>query len=601
MGAAPAKQAERFWNQRISTWAIAAAMALIPLAFLSQINDAFGMPKQVVLFGAATGLGLGLAIEGRRLPGSRRTKLLLAAAVVVELVVFAFSKDVLGSILGAHGWRLGLLTQLALLGLFAGTAAGIRSLREAEFLLVAGLVALAGMAFYGALQRIDADPFDWSAPGTVFSTFGNTNDFAEACVLALAPAGLLLTRRTRSLGWFWGLGALAVLAELVLWSYSRSGFFGLLIGLALTNGFARVGGVPLRDIARKWLPVTLGPLAVALLLAAATGDLGVVASRFARAAPSAAQGDELTGSFSIRLQIWRGEIEVIRANALVGVGQAGTRAEFDRERPSDLTGRFAQPTTLGLDPGLTSAHNSVLEVLSTGGVLGLLVVGGFGAWVGQRYWALLRSKRAPWAPYVGGAMFGYLACTLLNPLVLGNLAVFVVLAGVVVALAQESAELMELTVARRGYRHMAAIGAAGLAFAAAVAFGPYQMYLERLFIDSARVGPTTQGIDLARRAVRLMPWEQTYRRLEAQQLQRAGTTKKDTVLLTEALRREEALISDFQPLALDYLRLAQIRLALGQAGVADALAEAKRASPYGVDTARAIEQIEAQRLKADVP
>ncbi len=153
-GAAPAKQDERFWNQRISTWAIAAAMALIPLAFLSQINDAFRMPKQVALFMAVTGLGIGLAIDGGRLPGSRLTKLLLAAAVLVELVVFAFSKDILGSILGANGTPLGLLTQLALLGLFAGTAAGVRNLREAEFLVVAGLVALAG---HGLLRGLAAD------------------------------------------------------------------------------------------------------------------------------------------------------------------------------------------------------------------------------------------------------------------------------------------------------------------------------------------------------------------------------------------------------------------------------------------------------------
>ena len=94
---------------------------------------------------------------------------------------------------------------------------------------------------------------------------------------------------------------------------------------------------------------------------------------------------------------------------------------------------------------------------------------------------------------------------------------------------------------------------------------------------------------------------QTHRRLEAQQLQQYGQRNGDAAALGSALRREEALIAEFEPLALDYLRLAQIRLALRVPGVAEALQRAAAASPHGVDTAAAIAQIEAQRRRAGVP
>lgn len=342
---------------------LVAALGCAVLFFLPGLLQQFDVPKTgwVRVWGMGA---LAMSLIAGRAGGPRRWHALDIAVIAwlaVEALATALSVSPRISLLGEPRQREGMLTSLALAGLyFGGRDAFARPERMRRVLAV--FAALAAVAcVYALFQVAGADFMQWRreavyAGGYVrpFATLGHPNLLGVVTAAAAAAAlGLALTARVAAARW--AFAAAAALAALVtVLTLSRAAWLALAIALPVTALLA----VRERTGSRR------DRIAVAIVLIVALAAGALVTTRIAPV------GERITeagggGSAASRIEIWKTAMAAWRERPLTGQGPDLFELVFPRLQTPD----YWRHEWTGLP---VHAHNIYMHTLATRGVLGAL-------------------------------------------------------------------------------------------------------------------------------------------------------------------------------------------------------------------------------------
>lgn len=344
---------------------LSVALAGSVLLFMPGLLEQFETPKIELL--RACGLGaLAFGLIAGRAGRPARWSLLDRAVVAwlaVEVIATAGSVAPWVSVVGETRQREGLLTSMALVGLyFAARDAFARPARMPVTLdLALGLAVVVGL--YAIAQVLGWDPFEWRRMATYaggyvrpFATLGHPNLLG---LLAAAAAAIALARAVAGgaglARWLRG-GAAALLIVVTILTLSRAAWLGLGAGLvvALVLALRERGGGRLPPRA---LGLSLAGAVLAGVVVMMTGAGGPIAGRFAELFSGG-------GSGGSRLEIWRAALAAWRDRPLIGHGPDLFEMVFTR---------FQTPAYWRLEwTGLPfHAHSIYLHTLATRGVIGV--------------------------------------------------------------------------------------------------------------------------------------------------------------------------------------------------------------------------------------
>ena len=344
---------------------IATALVFAVLFFMPGLLQQFDAPKIEAVRVCGIGALASSLIAGRA--GRPRRWWPLDIAVVawlgVEILATVLSEAPRVSLLGEPRQREGLLTSLALAGLyFAGRDAYADPRRmRATFDLALGLTGIASL--YALAQVAGLDPMRWNreavfAGGFVrpFGTLGHPNLLGVVTAAAAAAAVALAIAGARG-GRLWAYATIAVLTLAATeFTLSRAAWLALAVSLPVAIGLGlrvrRPGGVPARA-----LGFAAALLAVLVTMALLAGQGGPVAARLGESVEG--------GSTASRVEIWRAAIAAWRARPWIGHGPDLFEMVFTRYQ----TAAYWRYEWTGLP---VHAHSIYLHTLATRGVLGLL-------------------------------------------------------------------------------------------------------------------------------------------------------------------------------------------------------------------------------------
>ena len=330
---------------------------------------------------------------------------LLARPLVLPALLFAFAHvlstitsvaphlSIWGSYLRVHG----ILNVLCYAIFFLLIILNLRTARQLEQLITVALLASLPVAFYGVLQRSGIDPLfpgkDYSS--RVISTIGNPIFLGAYLIMviplalgrllvslrALLGGGQLASSRRSQLLEVIGYASLLVLQlGCLLYTKSRGPWFGLLSGAVL---FAVL--VALRHRIRRllFIAVVAGVGLVVLLAALNLPNTPLEPFTESPYLSRLVFSDELaagTGTEWVRLFIWQGTLELIKSNPNIGFTPDPLRPLrlFIGYGPETMEVVFPQVDPPGLayvearEAIVDRAHNELLDLVVTTGVLGLL-------------------------------------------------------------------------------------------------------------------------------------------------------------------------------------------------------------------------------------
>ena len=370
-------------------WWVRAALALSVVLFIPGLRDCFEPPKAAVL------RTLGMALLALALfPGAaggwpRRSRLDLVVLLwlATEVAATLFSRSPLLSLIGEPMQREGLLTSLALGGIYLAVASGPRSDRadtttQTGTTLAWMIAAVTLSCLYALAQSAGVDPIRWVggavyAPGGALArpsgTLGHPNLLgvmsAAATVGALALAATAPRRRM-----LFAIAA-AITGAATIVTLSRAAWLGLLIGALLALVLAARSGAGARASRTVWLAGgALVIVAVVFLLAAGWGER-LMARMQEMLAPT-------TGAGASRIEIWRSAVLAWRSSPWLGTGPDTFALLFSR---------FQTPAYWRFEWGGIPyhAHSILFHELATRGLLGLLACL---AWAG----VLIATARNVW-------------------------------------------------------------------------------------------------------------------------------------------------------------------------------------------------------------
>jgi O-antigen ligase len=346
--------------------ALAGSMAL----FMPGLLEQFETPKIELVRACGLGaLACGL-IAGRagRPAAWGPLDRAVAAWLAVEILATVLSVSPRVSVVGETRQREGLLTSLALAGLYFAARDAFARPGRARLALDLALGLATAVGLYAVLQAAGQDPLQWQRQAVYeggyvrpFATLGHPNLLGVVSA-ALASLALALTiggggGRARPLRG----GAALLLTTVTVLTLSRAAWLGLAAGAAVAVALA------LRERgAARLSPRALGLAAAALVAAAAivmmTGARELLARRVAEL--FAVEG----GSGGSRLEIWRAALAAWRDRPLAGQGPDLFEMVFPR---------FQTPAYWRLEwSGLPfHAHSIYLHALATRGAIGLLAGG----------------------------------------------------------------------------------------------------------------------------------------------------------------------------------------------------------------------------------
>ena len=241
---------------------------IVPLIFWRSVADAFDLVKGTTLgiLGLAIMLLLALvAIMDRKHVAARPVLIVAGIFVAALLASTVTSMDPLQSVIGQYQRYTGLVTLLASVAVMLSISAAF-NISQVVTLGRVLVAAAAGVAFYGFLQELEADPFSWTSESFgkfVFGTMGNPNTgTAFMGVVTPLTAWMMLRARNsagvRALaGTAFGLSIGMTAGFFSLQGYAAAGFAVAYIGLwAWTTG--RVLG--------QWLVMVLAGLSLLIAL-----------------------------------------------------------------------------------------------------------------------------------------------------------------------------------------------------------------------------------------------------------------------------------------------------------------------------------------------
>jgi O-antigen ligase len=350
-------------------------LLLSPLVFWRETADAFEAVKVALLLVAAivlAALGLSSWIGQPRaswtLSWGGCWRQPLALAVVLHLISAAIS-TILSisprtSFFGAFESDAGLVTVLGYTVLFFATRLLCPTVAEARRLLAASVIAAAGVSTYAVVQVAGLDPFPWadySVVGSVarpFATLGHPNLMAAFLVTTFPLSAEFARQSAQKRQWpalglvlLIGAGSLAAIVA----SLSRGAWLGgtaMLVVLAM--GWRR-------DRSRRAGAWLMPPILAALVIGAV-----VVAANPAWRESFGERILHLTDSAG-RSCIWKAALGIFQEHPLCGCGLDTFQLAFPHHRTVAYWGIEWNGTP-------AKAHNEVLHVLATQGLLGGLAL-----------------------------------------------------------------------------------------------------------------------------------------------------------------------------------------------------------------------------------
>ena len=346
---------------------VAVALAGSAFLFMPGLLEQFETPKIEIVRTCGLGaLALGL-IAGRAGRPTRWSLLdrAVAAWLAIEIIATVLSVSPRVSVVGETRQREGLVTSLALVGLyFAARDAFARAASRIPLALdlMLGLATVVGL--YAIAQVMGQDPLQWRRSAEYagayvrpFATLGHPN-LLGLFSAAVAAVGLALAVRGRGGVSRWLRGGASVLLVIVtILTLSRAAWLGLGAGLVTATTLAlrerSVAGLSSRTLA-----LCAVALAVAGAIVVMTGAWGLVAQRFAELLSGGRSG-------SSRIEIWRAALAAWRDRPLIGHGPD----LFEMVFPRFQTPAYWRFEWAGLP---FHAHSIYLHTLATRGVLGLV-------------------------------------------------------------------------------------------------------------------------------------------------------------------------------------------------------------------------------------
>lgn len=361
-------------------WAVMALhLGLSPVLFSVATHDDFELPKVSLLIATAAVLAVLLlapragAWSVTDLPAWLRELSHdplgtgIALVVVSAVASTLFSTSLWTSLLGADDSHAGLPTVVSYVVLFAATRHLARTTTDARRLLAAPVLGASLAGSYGLLQVLGADPITWTRTATlgadtrVFGTMGHPNLLSGYLAMVL-PLVVFFAIGAWSSQQRWtasclGLAGLLAMLLIVL-SASRGAWLAAIAACAILL-VPTVALHPRRALVAVGLGAAATAAGLGLLLVAVPAARGLLEGLGQRVAHLA--------SSPSRLEIWATALRVFRSHPLVGAGLDTFQLAFQRERR--ISYWLAE---WGATP--QRAHNGVLQVLATQGLLGATAV-----------------------------------------------------------------------------------------------------------------------------------------------------------------------------------------------------------------------------------
>lgn len=330
------------------------------------LADPINLPKMFILtlFSAWMFGTIAVAIFYRRAKSlSLGQWVLIAFAFAIFLA--ALLTDVrYTAFFGASHRNNGVLSYLALATVAMASMMSFRSSDVGQ--IRSGVVVLGGiMSLYGLLQVLGHDFFAWTnAYGRVIGTLGNP-DFMSAIIGVTAIATLWFVFSTK-VTWL-RIGAVALLLLEIFVVKKTGSMQGL---LAFAFGFVVVTiSVLWQKNMRVGLVASVAALVAAVPIVLALFNMGPLASHLFRS------------SLRSRMDYWHAAFSMFKAHPLIGVGI---------ERFGENYGQYAPQNQFSIAQSSDNAHNVILHLLATGG---LLVILPYLFLIGLIFWTAIRAVR----------------------------------------------------------------------------------------------------------------------------------------------------------------------------------------------------------------
>lgn len=208
-------------------------------------------------------------------------------------------------------------------------------------------------SIYGLSQFFSLDPISWSSKDQVFGFFGNTN-FASAIwgIGALSTIGLLLYGpKNNDRRWHHWL-FLVVTSTASLLTNSIQGPVAIAIGLVIFLFPKILGMRNFARVASSTLILLVSTISISGLVG--VGPLGNIFNQY---------------TLKLRSFYWLTGLEMGKSNFLIGVGVDSYGDYYRMYRTTTMA------ETTSIDLIANNAHNSLIQVFATMGVLGLFAVG----------------------------------------------------------------------------------------------------------------------------------------------------------------------------------------------------------------------------------
>jgi O-antigen ligase/tetratricopeptide (TPR) repeat protein len=349
-----------FWRE-LALVLVCVEIAIFILGFDPTVLNVFDLTKASfthalawALLGALVVIALG---DGLRIPVSP-VFVTFYAVVALEALTTLTAENQYVAIYGEVGRYLGLTTH-AVLGLIAlAIAVSIDYPRRAPWLAwtIGTAAALAGL--YAIQQALGRDPVQWvdfDPRVRPFSTFGNADFYGQfLAVVAIACAAVLVFARQR----LWVMGVVALLAVmnvgLMLVVQTRGSFLGIVAGaVVIAPLWLRRAGLSRRVLARFALATAVA--AVALVVMLVTTPLGGRLLDIGRGI-----------GLRDRVLLYQSAFQMFLDHPFLGVGFENFAVAYPRYQQAEW---FA---IAGMNTTNTSAHDWVLHVAATTGIVGLL-------------------------------------------------------------------------------------------------------------------------------------------------------------------------------------------------------------------------------------
>lgn len=283
-----------------------------------------------------------------------------------------FSIDIYSSIFGyptrLHGGLLSLLCYVALYFIYVGCFER-RHVVGHVYSIVLGSIFV---SLYGIAQKFGVDSAMWnqSVQTRVFSTLGQPNWLAAYCLIIIFLSGIVVSRLNRTTQKIL-YSIITILAYMsLLFSGSRSGIIGLIVGTLSIIVMVYLSGHIL-VIAKIYKIRIFASLAIIAFVT--IGFIQILNSSFRIDAVDSLSSveqsiglDHSSEGGQIRLLVWKGALTVFKNYPIFGSGVETFTYSFYANRPAGIL-KTSESSFL-----YNKAHNEFLHILATLGIFGLV-------------------------------------------------------------------------------------------------------------------------------------------------------------------------------------------------------------------------------------